>query len=163
MGSNRYVLASPQIPLWALRCVCHLRRGANLCIFVTAEVATAQLRERTIAIATASSFSTSILITYVNPFMQNEPGNLGPKVGMIYGSISILAIFFVFLVVPEMKGRSLEELDELFHSRVKPWRSTGFVATGIGAQITTLEGVKADGTVNEKVVEVEGGDRKDSV
>lgn len=148
-------------------------QSANPVSSVIAEVGTTQLRERTIAIATMSSFATSILITYVNPFMQNEPGNLGPRVGMVYGSFSILAIFFVFLVVPELKGRSLEELDELFHSRVKPWRSTGFVATGIGAQITTIGAGGTDGArvkrVDEEDAEVEqeevvgGGDRKNTV
>lgn len=99
-----------------------------------------------------ASFSTSIVITYVNPFVQNEPGNLGSKVGMIYGGVSVIAFIFVFLVVPEMKGRSLEELDELFHAKVKPWRSTKFVATGIGAQITNIQGVK-EGDLATKVVE----------
>ncbi|KAF4990008.1 hypothetical protein FDECE_14523 [Fusarium decemcellulare] len=94
--------------------------------------------------STIASFSTSLLITYVNPFMQNEPGNLGSRVGMIYGSMSVLALIFVMLVVPEMKGRSLEELDELFHSRTPAWKSTGFVATGVGAEITHIEGVKVD-------------------
>ncbi|KAJ3547064.1 hypothetical protein NM208_g1694 [Fusarium decemcellulare] len=119
---------------------------------VTAEVATTQLRERTISIATIASFSTSLLITYVNPFMQNEPGNLGSRVGMIYGSMSVLALIFVMLVVPEMKGRSLEELDELFHSRTPAWKSTRFVATGVGAEITHIEGVKvgdADGKLGK--------------
>lgn len=109
-----------------------------------------------------ASFSTSIVITYVNPFVQNEPGNLGSRVGMIYGGVSILAIIFVFLIVPEMKGRSLEELDELFHSRVKPWRSNKFVAMGIGAQITNMQGVKEGDTamkLAEDVEEVEEADR----
>ncbi|KAH6866058.1 hypothetical protein B0T10DRAFT_468156 [Thelonectria olida] len=72
-------------------------------------------------------------------FWINEPGNLGSRVGMIYGSMSVLA-----LVVPEMKGRSLEELDELFHSITPAWKSTRLVATGVGAEITHIEGVKID-------------------
>ncbi|CAH0027792.1 unnamed protein product [Clonostachys rhizophaga] len=38
---------------------------------VLAEVATTQLRERTISIATMLGFVTSLLITYINPFVQN--------------------------------------------------------------------------------------------
>jgi hypothetical protein len=109
---------------------------------VTAEVGTSQLRERTISIATMASFSTSLLVTYVNPFIQNEPGNLGGRVGMMYGGVSILAFIFVYFVVPEMKERSLEELDELFHARVPAWRSTKFQATGIGAEITDIKAVE---------------------
>lgn len=109
-----------------------------------AEVGTSQLRERTIAIATICGFLTSIVITYVNPFVQNEPGNLGSRVGMIYGSVSILAMAFVFFIVPEMKKRSLEELDDMFHSKVVAWRSRYFVSTGVGAQISTLQGVDGE-------------------
>lgn len=117
---------------------------------VTAEVATTQLRERTISIATMASFSTSLIVTYVNPFIQDDPGNLGSRVGMMYGGISILAAGFAFLMIPEMKSRSLEEIDEMFHARTPAWKSTGFVSTGIGAHISDI-----NNGVMEKEREVE--------
>jgi SP family sugar:H+ symporter-like MFS transporter len=116
---------------------------ANICL---AEVGTSQLRERTIALATVCGFLTGIVITYVNPFVQGAPSNLGSKVGMIYGGVCIVAFVFVYLVVPEMKGRSLEELDEMFHSGISPWKSSGFVATGVGAKITEVEAGKIENT-----------------
>lgn len=106
-----------------------------------AEVGTNQLRERTMSIATIAGFITSLLITYINPYIQDSPGNLGSRVGLIYGSISILSMLFVFFVVPETKGRSLEELDELFQAKVPAWRSASFKATGVGAQITSVENI----------------------
>lgn len=102
-------------------------------------MSTSQLRERTIAVATTFSFLVSLIITYVNPYVQDEPGNLGAKIGMVYGSVSIIAMVFVWLVVPEMKGRSLEEIDELFNAGVPAWRASSYVATGIGARITDIE------------------------
>lgn len=72
---------------------------------------------------------------------------------MIFGSLSILALLFVYFVVPELKGRSLEELDELFQSRTVPWRSTRFVSTGIGAEITNIERVKADSGLSTKAID----------
>lgn len=87
----------------------------------------------------------SLTITYVNPFIQNEPGNLGARIGMVYGSVSIIAMAFVWFFVPEMKGRSLEELDELFHSGIPAWRSKSFISTGIGSRITNIENVHPDG------------------
>lgn len=50
-------------------------------------------------------------------------------------------MLFVFFVVPETKGRSLEELDELFQAKVPAWRSASFKATGVGAQITSVENI----------------------
>jgi hypothetical protein len=51
----------------------------------------------------------------------------------------IFAIFFM----PETKGRSLEELDELFgHKPTLPaWKFNAYNTTGIGARITALEKV----------------------
>lgn len=71
---------------------------------------------------------------------------------MLYGSISILAIAFVYFVIPEMKGRSLEESDELFHSRTPAYKSSNIVATGVGAEITCIEVVepKAEGTLEKQ-------------
>lgn len=109
----------------------------------TAEVPTSQLRERTISIATVTGFCVSLLVTYINPYVQNEPGNLGPRVGFIYASTSVIAFAFVWAVVPEMKRRSLKELDEMFQSGVPAWRSAKYVCTGLGAQITTVQNGEA--------------------
>ncbi|OJD31516.1 general substrate transporter [Diplodia corticola] len=113
---------------------------------VTAEVATAQLRERTVALATASSFCCNLLITYVNPFLQlgnSSTSGLGPRVGIVYASVSAAAVVFVYLAVPEMRGRSLEELDELFQARggrgVPAWRSAAFVGKGVGRRVTEVQ------------------------
>ncbi|KAI9740153.1 MAG: hypothetical protein M1834_004731 [Cirrosporium novae-zelandiae] len=106
---------------------------------VTSEVGSQQLRERTIALATIFGFITSLLVTYINPYIQDEPGNLGSRIGIVYASVSIIAIAFVFFCVPEMKGRSLEELDEMFQSGVSAWRAKSYVCTGIGAQVTEVQ------------------------
>ncbi|CAH0057654.1 unnamed protein product [Clonostachys solani] len=111
---------------------------------------------------TMLGFVTSLLITYINPFVQNEPGYLGAKVGMIYGSISILALIFVFLVVPEMSGRSLEELDELFRAKVPAWKSKDYVCTGIGTQITHIQNIDGKRVSIDRAQSISGeaqGDR----
>lgn len=119
--------------------------GWGSCVWITtAEAATAQLREKTLSIATTISFICVLLVSYINPFVQNEPGNLGAKVGFIYGSFSLIAIFWVFFVIPEMKGRSLEELDELFQNNVPARQFRTYHATGIGAQITEISNINAD-------------------
>lgn len=42
-------------------------------------------------------------------------------------------------------------LSDLFHLKVPAWRSRGFVSTGIGAQITNIEGVKAGDAYEQAV------------
>lgn len=130
--------------------------GWGSCVWmVTAEVATTQLREKTVSIATMCSFTAVLLVSFINPFVQYEPGNLHQKVGFVYGSFSIIAILFVFFVVPELKGRSLEDLDELFQAGVSARKFRHHQVQGIGALATTLhKGTEPD---PEEIMGVEVG------
>ncbi|KAL5338970.1 general substrate transporter [Aspergillus crustosus] len=143
--------------------------GWGACVWiVTSEIPTLQLRERTISIATSCSFLAVLVISYVNPFVQSEPGNLGSKVGFVYGSFSVIAVAFIWFCLPEASGRSFEELDEMFQAGVSAWRFRGYTTVGVGARITEIQGVgvkegeegeggakKIDG--DEEVVAVQGG------
>lgn len=106
----------------------------------TSEAAAASVREKTIMTATFASFCMVLLITYVNPYVQDEGyGNLGARAGFVYGGCSFLALLWVYFSLPEMKGRSLEELDEMFAARVPTRKFKGHVCIGIGADITRLQ------------------------
>ncbi|KAI1342309.1 putative transporter [Xylariaceae sp. FL0016] len=116
----------------------------------TAEIGTNQLREKTVGIATTSSFLIVLLVSFINPFVQSEPGNLQQRVGFVYGSFSVIAVVFVFFFVPELKGRSLEELDEMFQAGVPARKFRDYRTEGIGARITALQ----DGAhIDTKVVD----------
>ncbi|KAL3463482.1 hypothetical protein BJX64DRAFT_287231 [Aspergillus heterothallicus] len=117
--------------------------GWSSCVWiVTAEVATLQLREKTITIATFSGFVVNVLVTYISPFIQDEGhAGLEGRIGFIWGGFSVLAFVWAFLVVPELKGRSLEELDELFENSVPTLKFSKHECSGYGAQLTVAEEV----------------------
>ena len=52
----------------------------------------------------------------VNP----DEANLGGKVAFLFFGLLIFADVFVFFYYPETKGRSFEEIDELFARGIKP-------------------------------------------
>jgi Na+/melibiose symporter-like transporter len=80
-------------------------------------------------IATLGGFCIGLLVTYINPFMQDERyGNLQGKVGFVYGSMSVLAVIWVQFFLPELKERSLEEIDELFEKNVSTKRFRSYQA-----------------------------------
>lgn len=107
---------------------------------VSSEVGTLQLREKTLTLATFFGFGFSLLVTYVNPYMQDAGyGNLQGKVGFVYGGLSFISFLFVVFYLPELKNRSLEELDEMFQAKVSVWRFGGYKATGVGHEITVVE------------------------
>lgn len=57
--------------------------------------------------------------------MNSGPGNanLGSKVGFIYGAVALIGLIWAFFYFPELKGRSLEEVDEMFAAGVSARKS----------------------------------------
>jgi hypothetical protein len=56
---------------------------------------------------------------FVLPFLVNpDEANLGGKVGFIFGALMACSAIYTFFLVPETKGRSYREIDELFERRV---------------------------------------------
>lgn len=81
-----------------------------------------------------------ILVTYINPYVQDKDyGNLGSRVGFVFGGISILAMIWVTFCLPELRGRSLEELDEMFNAKISVWKFSKYKCQGIGARITEIQ------------------------
>jgi SP family sugar:H+ symporter-like MFS transporter len=85
--------------------------------------------------------------------MQDEGyGNLQGKVGFVYGSFSVIAAVWVTFVLPEMKDRALEELDEMFAQGVSTFQFGRFRTEGLGAAIIGVERSEVDGSVPDKVM-----------
>jgi SP family sugar:H+ symporter-like MFS transporter len=56
-----------------------------------------------------------------------DKGNLQSKVFFIWGSFCFVCIAFVFFMVYETKNLTLEEVDELYETESKAWKSNKFV------------------------------------
>lgn len=81
---------------------------------------------------TASNWLLNWAIAYATPYMVNDgPGNanLQSKVFFVWGSFCFVCIFFVWSMIYETKGLSLEQVDELYAKVPKAWQSKGFVPT----------------------------------
>lgn len=53
--------------------------------------------------------------------LSNQGANLGQKTGLFFGGLSWLYLIPLFFLFPETKGRTYQELDELFERNIKPW------------------------------------------
>ncbi|ORY89777.1 general substrate transporter [Leucosporidium creatinivorum] len=86
---------------------------------VSAEISSQMLREKSLASAAWSGFGVGLISNFVTPYIQNpEYGNLGAKIGWLWAGFSFVSIIYVYVMVPELKGRTLEELDQLFEARI---------------------------------------------
>ncbi|KAL6230152.1 hypothetical protein BDW75DRAFT_223388 [Aspergillus navahoensis] len=79
---------------------------------LTAEVPPAgAVREKMVTLSGFAAYGTGLVIVFVNPYTQAA---IGGSVAFIYGGLSAVAAGFVWFFVPELKQRSLEEIDEMF-------------------------------------------------
>ncbi|KAI1614157.1 putative transporter [Exophiala viscosa] len=86
---------------------------------VGTELVSSRLRAWTIGSATSLQYVFAWLTSFCTPYFINPQDlNWGPKYGYIWFGSNIVCAIFFFFCIPEMKGRSLEELDELFEKRV---------------------------------------------
>ncbi|KAH7152833.1 general substrate transporter [Dactylonectria macrodidyma] len=99
---------------------------------ITAEMPSAEVRDMTYATGSLLAISVSAAMTFGLPYLLNEPyAGLGPKVGFIFGSLAGLSFIFAYFCVPECMGKSLEEIDLLFNSKV-PIRKFGQTKMNVG-------------------------------
>ncbi|KAF4759762.1 hypothetical protein HAV15_005452 [Penicillium sp. str.  len=80
---------------------------------VTSEVFPLSMRAKGVSIGGSSNWLNNFAVgTATSPFLQKS--NFGAFI--FFGCITTVAVFYVFFLVPETKGRTLEEMDELFGS-----------------------------------------------
>jgi hypothetical protein len=107
---------------------------------IQSEVPSQRLRTRTVGLAQAMDFVFAWLCTYCSPYFINpESLNWGPKYCYIWTGSNLILAAWVFFVIPETRGRTLEQLDELFENKVSTLKFSHYVtesqpdATELGA------------------------------
>ncbi|EJD54351.1 general substrate transporter [Auricularia subglabra TFB-10046 SS5] len=86
-----------------------------------------RVRAKGIALGSATNWIWNFLLGFFAPRIAND---IGPLILLIFFGALIFGFVYVWLCVPEVKGLSLEEIDELYRSGVKPWHSVGWKPSG---------------------------------
>lgn len=97
---------------------------------VTGEIFPLKVRAKCLSMTTASNWLLNFIIGFVTPYLVDEgPGNAGlkSKVFFIWGGCNFLCILFVYCLIYETKGLSLEQVDEMYQSVSSAWNSDSFV------------------------------------
>jgi len=78
------------------------------------EIPSQRLRSYTFGLAAAVGFFFAWLTTFTAPYFINPQSlDWGPKYGYIWFPSCIVGVVWVFIFLPETKGRTLEEIDEM--------------------------------------------------
>jgi hypothetical protein len=86
---------------------------------ILSEASSTSLRASTMSLATATQAVMGIAMNFAIPYMVNpDEANLKGKVGFIFGGLALIATAWSFFYVPELKGRTFEEIDRMFALRV---------------------------------------------
>lgn len=81
------------------------------------------MRAKTLSMTTAANWFFNWLLSYITPYLT---GALNPKqsnVFWIWGSFCWLALVFVYFMIYETKGMSLEQVNELYENEPRAWKS----------------------------------------
>lgn len=86
---------------------------------VAGELPAQNLRGYTVGLASAVSFAFAWLCAFTTPYYINPKQlNWGPKYGYIWFGSGLIVTLFVYFYLPEVRGRSLEDIDEMFRNGV---------------------------------------------
>ncbi|BGP18201.1 hypothetical protein JCM10213_007829 [Rhodosporidiobolus nylandii] len=115
---------------------------------VIGEVFPLPIRSRGVGLSTASNWLWNTIIAVITPYMTDaDEGNMKSSVFFVWGSLCACAFIYAYFLVPETKGLTLEQVDQML-SETTPrtsakWRPTHTFAQEagkVGAEVRHLEG-----------------------
>jgi MFS transporter, SP family, xylose:H+ symportor len=87
-----------------------------ICWVLISEIFPNKIRGRAVAIAVAAQWAANYFISSTYPMMMEYSGGLTYG---FYGSMSVLSALFVWKMVPETKGKTLEQMENIWRRNVK--------------------------------------------
>lgn len=112
---------------------------APVAYIIASEIGTGPLREKTMAFSSTVNVVAAWLVAFTVPYLLDA---IGARIGYIYGGFAIVATVYAYFFVPEIKDRSLEELDELFDQHVPARKFAQAQTHGAAHRITELENAR---------------------
>ncbi|KAF2015334.1 monosaccharide transporter-like protein [Aaosphaeria arxii CBS 175.79] len=116
------------------------------------ELPTQRLRSYTFGLAAAVGFAGAWLTTFTAPYFINPAAlNWGPRYGYIWFPSCVIGALWVFFYLPEVKNRTLEEIDEMFEARLPARKFASYKCVGV---INNLNAEARRSIEEEKEVQV---------
>lgn len=120
---------------------------------IIAEMPEQTVRAKTQIVAQITNISIGVGVSYATPYLfRSDALNLGPKVGFIFLPINLFAFVFTYFFIPEIKNRSLEEVDLMFMLKISARHSVSWQPESTAAGLlefipdsTNLKGVDDKG------------------
>lgn len=117
-GVLSFGMVSPEVASWVSVVALLMYVGAYQCSFgpiswlVVGEVFPLRVRGQAIALATLTNFGSNFAVSLVLPTLQETFG--ASALYFAFAGIGVWALATVYTIVPETKGKSLEEIEQLW-------------------------------------------------
>ncbi|KAG1889677.1 general substrate transporter [Suillus fuscotomentosus] len=82
-----------------------------------------RVRPKSIALGSATNWFWNFMLSFFSPRIVDR---IGPMIMMVFFGMLVFGYIYVYFAIPETKGLTLEEVDELYRSGIPPWRSVGW-------------------------------------
>ncbi|KIW87473.1 uncharacterized protein Z519_11796 [Cladophialophora bantiana CBS 173.52] len=122
---------------------------------IATEVCSSRLRVLTIGLCTGVNYFFNWLTSYTAPYFINPNQlNWGGKYAFVWAGSNLCVFLFFFFLLPEMKDRSLEELDELFQNRVsvRDFKKYQCISSERAREVALKEVGRGEGEMKSNVV-----------
>ena len=103
---------------------CFATTWAPIAYVVISESYPLRIKGKAMAIASAANWIWGFLIAFFTPFITSA---INFYYGYVFMGCMIFAYFYVFFFVPETKGLTLEEVNEMYQDGVLPWKSSSWI------------------------------------
>lgn len=106
-----------------------------------AEIYPLRIRSKAVSLSTASNWAFNFALAYAVPPLLES---IQFRTYFIFGAFCVAMTVHVFLMFPETKGRTLEEMDELFNADVPAWKTRALPITKAESDVEQVMEVKND-------------------
>ncbi|KAJ5677489.1 uncharacterized protein N7477_003122 [Penicillium maclennaniae] len=102
----------------------------SLSNLMPSEMATPKLRHHTMSYTVACAEITAVITTLVVPQLTSaDAANLGAKTYLIFAGCMAGIIVFIYFLMPETRGRTFAEIDEMYAAKVPAWKWRSYQAS----------------------------------
>lgn len=120
----------------------------SISVLLPPEMATPKLRSYTMSYTIACAQTTAVITTFAVPQLTSAgAANLGAKTYLVFAGCMACVIVWSFFLMPETKGRTYAEIDEMYDKKVPMWKWSKY---------ETSTEAKQAAEVNEKLVHEAG-------
>ncbi|KAH8705318.1 putative MFS alpha-glucoside transporter [Talaromyces proteolyticus] len=113
----------------------------SLSALMPSEIATPKLRNHTMAYTIACAQTTAVITTFAVPQLTSaDAANLGAKTYLVFAGCMACVLVFVYFFMPETKGRTFAEVDEMYDANIPMWKWRSYQTTTEAKQARIVVG-----------------------